>query len=284
MAPGLKTRIASAVVLIPIVLTALYLGGPVWIVGITALAALGGREMEAMAVHANLRPMRGLAPVGAAGVVAGAGFFGSGAALLVLAAAIMVAFADQLRRSEAERSVADWAVGVAATAYVGVLLAYLAILRGLQDGLGWSVLLMVLVWANDSAAYAGGRIWGRTPFAPTISPKKTWEGFAAGMVASVVAGVLFVGTSAFASPPRFFPPDSRPAEPYPVLVVIGGLGVLVAIAGPLGDLAKSFIKRQAGVKDAGHLIPGHGGVLDRLDSLMFAAPVVYAVATLLGPR
>lgn len=279
----MRTRIASAAVIVPLVLATLYVGGSAWILGVAALAAVGGHEMEAMALRLDRRPTPHLAPAAAAGVVAAAGYFGFSASFHVLTAAVVVAFVDQLRRDEAERALVDWALGVAAAAYVGLLLAYLAVLRGLPDGALWTTVLLLLVWANDSAAYVAGRMFGRTPFAPSISPKKTWEGFAAGVAASVlVGGALWVGAITIRASFWTAPPGYVPISPYPPLWAMAGLGLAVAVAGPLGDLAKSFVKRQVGVKDAGTLIPGHGGVLDRMDSLMFAGPVVYWAAVAFG--
>lgn len=125
--------------------------------------------------------------------------------------------------------------------------------------MGW----FVLVWANDTAAYLVGRRWGRTPIAPAVSPGKTWEGWTGGLVATVFLGG-FVLSSAVD------------------VAGIGalhwsGLALIVSVLGPLGDLMESALKRKAGVKDSGGLLPGHGGVLDRFDSHFFAAPVAALV-------
>ena len=120
---------------------------------------------------------------------------------------------------------------------------------------GW----FVLVWANDTAAYLVGRRWGKSSIAPAVSPGKTWEGWAGGLIATVVMAIVSVSY---------------------VLGVLGvgfctwiGLALVVSVLGPLGDLMESALKRKARIKDSGHLLPGHGGVLDRFDSHFFAAPV-----------
>ncbi len=134
----------------------------------------------------------------------------------------------------------------------------------LREGAGWQwvVLLFVVTWANDTLAYFTGRFLGKHPLAPRISPKKTWEGFWGGAAGSVV-GALVVKA-------LFLPRLSIPAA------VLVGAGA--AFLGPLGDLCESMLKRAAGVKDSGKLLPGHGGLLDRIDAVLFAAPWVVACA------
>jgi phosphatidate cytidylyltransferase len=130
---------------------------------------------------------------------------------------------------------------------------------GEEAGLHWILTLLVVIWMNDIAALVVGKKLGRTPFSPLISPKKTREGAAGGLMAGILAALL-VQVFLFPDLPRLH-----------VLV----MSILVGIAGQLGDLAESMIKRAAQVKDSSSLIPGHGGILDRIDSLMFALPVLY---------
>ena len=148
-----------------------------------------------------------------------------------------------------------WALGGAL--YIGLPLRYFLELRGLPDGAAWVFLALLTAFANDTAAYAVGRAAGRHRMAPGISPGKTWEGAAGGVLAALIAcpllAVLF----------------GLPEGPWAVL----GFGV--ATAAQAGDLLESALKRRAGVKDASALVPGHGGVLDRLDSLVLVAPLVY---------
>jgi phosphatidate cytidylyltransferase len=121
------------------------------------------------------------------------------------------------------------------------------------------IFAIVAVYVGDTCAYYGGRTFGRHPMAPSISPKKTWEGFASGVIGAVAASAL--------GPLWFFQ-----ALPWAHALT---LGALLGVAGVIGDLSESFFKRAAGVKDSGGLLPGHGGVLDRVDSLLLAAPVLY---------
>jgi phosphatidate cytidylyltransferase len=145
--------------------------------------------------------------------------------------------------------------------FVGLGLAHLARLRVLpgEDGEDLLMLLLVCVVLGDIAAYYVGRAWGRRPLAPLLSPKKTWEGALAGLVASVLGALL--------AQAWFY----RRLGPGHALA----LGVALGAAAVLGDLAESLVKRAAGVKDSSNLVPGHGGVLDRTDSLVFSAPLLF---------
>ncbi len=149
--------------------------------------------------------------------------------------------------------------------YCGLLVA---IMDGLRErfGPGWVLLAYAATWGNDTLAYFAGRALGRHQLYPRISPKKTWEGFAGGVLGSVL-GALVV---------RFYFLPHLSAE----TCVILGLGA--SLLGPAGDLCESMLKRAAGVKDSGKLLPGHGGLLDRIDALLFVVPWVYALALIQG--
>jgi phosphatidate cytidylyltransferase len=166
------------------------------------------------------------------------------------------------------------AASVLAWLYCGVLIAVISGLR-IRFGFAWAMLAFLVTWLNDTLAYFAGRFFGRTRIYPRISPKKTWEGFAGGLVGSVLGAV---GSKLlFAVVP--LPHGEVFALHWGACIAIGlGAGVL----GPLGDLAESMLKRSAGVKDSGHLIPGHGGLLDRIDALLFVGPWVYLWAALAG--
>jgi phosphatidate cytidylyltransferase len=151
--------------------------------------------------------------------------------------------------------------------YVGGLLAYYVWLRGLSGNAYWVLLVLGLTWAADIAAYFCGRRWGRTKLAPALSPGKSVEG----AVAGVVGAVVLAGVVGLAVPP-----------PYGGRVGLVGLGLVVALAAIVGDLAESFVKRQLGAKDSSHLLSGHGGVLDRMDSLLAAGLVAYLYLLALG--
>ncbi|MGZ6141565.1 MAG: phosphatidate cytidylyltransferase, partial [Myxococcaceae bacterium] len=148
--------------------------------------------------------------------------------------------------------------------YGGLGLGPIAALRVGPSGLQWVISALVITWANDTCAYFAGRLLGRHKLHPAVSPNKTWEGFAGGAVGSVV-GMFIARWVAF---------------PGLTTLDCWALGLLGAVLGPLGDLCESMLKRAYGVKDSGMLIPGHGGLLDRVDALLFNAPAVYLYVVL----
>jgi len=152
--------------------------------------------------------------------------------------------------------------------YLGVCLCAAYAIRyrfGSRLGLEWMLMLLAVTWAGDTAALFAGRTFGRTPFAPKLSPKKTNEGAAGGLLAGLVVAMLL----------RYFLFSDLP------LAHVAAASLLIGIFGQLGDLAESMFKRAAEVKESSNLIPGHGGILDRIDSLLFAFPVLYIYLELL---
>jgi phosphatidate cytidylyltransferase len=196
-----------------------------------------------------------------------------------LAASVLLALGAELPRHDHRHSLAGWTVTFALACYAGWLLSHYILLRQLETpldggwlaflqiapGAAWVYLVLVITWADDSAAYFVGSRWGRHKMAPLLSPHKSWEGAAAGLLAAVLAALLAVAL--FGLPLSFLE-----------ALLIGAIG---GVAVQLGDLAESLIKRQIGIKDSSNLIPGHGGVLDRIDSMLFAAPTVYYTLILL---
>ncbi len=181
----------------------------------------------------------------------------------VLGAACIAIFSHQPVRA------VPGALGISAAAmlFIALPLSYAVRIHG-TDALGPKLLLftLVMVWAGDTLAYFTGRLIGRLPMAPVLSPKKTWEGAAGNVVAALVVGGLFA---------RWMGLD---------MVQLAVVAVLASVAGQIGDLAESAYKRAAGLKDSGSLLPGHGGMLDRVDSLLFALPVVWGYVWLLQWR
>jgi phosphatidate cytidylyltransferase len=154
----------------------------------------------------------------------------------------------------------SWVWTIAGILYVGWLLSYLVALR-LEAGRGWLYLALLATFASDTVAFFVGRALGRHRLAPRISPAKTWEGAIAGLFGAIIISLLFT-------------------LPTPLQLPLGYgqailLGVLISVFGQLGDLVESLLKRNSGVKEAGNLMPGHGGLLDRMDSVVFAGVVVY---------
>jgi phosphatidate cytidylyltransferase len=169
-----------------------------------------------------------------------------------------------LLRRQKEGAVAGWVWTVAGILYIGWMLGNLVALRGIEDGRNWVYLALFATFASDTAAFFMGRALGRHKLAPDISPAKTREGAAAGIAGAVIMTLLFTLPTPF----------QLPIVWWQAIV----LGVLVSLFGQLGDLAESLFKRNMGVKDSGSALAGHGGFLDRLDSIVFAGVVVYYFA------
>ena len=192
---------------------------------------------------------------------------------LLLASSMVFTLAWVLLRRQKDGAIAGWAWTMAGTLYVGWLFGHVVALRGLADGRNWVFFALLATVVSDTMAFFTGGAIGRHKLAPQISPNKTWEGAVAGVVGAAVFSLLFVPTKLFGLNNAIHIQGFSYGE-----AIL--LGVLVSIFGQLGDLAESLLKRNAKVKDSGILFPGHGGVLDRLDSIIFAGVVVYYFAVL----
>jgi phosphatidate cytidylyltransferase len=266
-------RIVTAVVAAPIFLAAAFLLPPGWFFVLVALAIDGAavefvRLLRPAAPRAPLALVPVLAPLTAlAAELAPQSGAGAEALLLAagLAAAVGTGSAVLFARTPVEETLP--AVGALAFGVVYFALPIVACSR-LQRLDPWLfVLLLAVVWAGDTAAYYVGSRFGRHRLAPVVSPKKSWEGAAAGLAAALAATAVWeLGRLGTVSPE------------------VIALGAVTAVAGQVGDLVESMFKRGSGVKDSGTVLPGHGGVLDRVDALLFAAPVLLAGVALIGPE
>jgi phosphatidate cytidylyltransferase len=262
-------RIISALVLIPLVVALVVYAGPhLLLAALVVLGTLCLLEYSQLVRAMGLRPRPWLDTACLWGLLITLHWEWLPAPPL-LAGIFMLLALSALR---AQGDLKERAQGMMAS-FFGVLYIGLALFCGLRirfefgakAGLEWLVLLLAVTWAGDSAAMLVGRAWGKTPFAPRISPKKTNEGALAGLAGGLAAGLLL---------------QLVLLEDLPRLhVAIASL--LIGAFGQAGDLAESLLKRAAGTKDSSHLIPGHGGVLDRVDSLLFAMPVLYIYLLLL---
>jgi phosphatidate cytidylyltransferase len=251
----LKTRLITAFFLIPLILGSVYYGGLVFFALIAALLLIAGYELFEMARHAGHPPMPWLGLALIALILLDA-YTQSDFARAILAGALVVSLTVGVVRPR-EGWLAGWAITVAGALYVGWLGAYFLFVRALPNGLMWTTLALVTAWATDTGAYIAGTCFGRHKFFPRISPKKTWEGAIGGMIAALLA--MFALGWLLSLP----------------IVHSAILGLIIGIAATFCDLAESLLKRQTGVKDSSNLVPGHGGMLDRIDSLLFTAVVVY---------
>jgi phosphatidate cytidylyltransferase len=259
----MMTRILVGIPGVILVLLAVVVGGPIFAGLVLLLALLGLYE-----VYRLVAPYRPLVWAGYAGVatlvVAAAAVSPPERALLIGVGAALFYLAIAAVRTPGGKHLAS-RLGVTGLGviYLGVPLAVLVLTRRLEHGEAAVVNVLVGTWVFDSASYFGGKLWGRRPIAPVISPRKTVEGFVVGLVVGVlavwVAGLYMDWINHLES------------------VV---LGLAVCLAAYLGDLFESRLKRDAGVKDSGGLIPGHGGVLDRFDALLFSTLAAYLVTVL----
>jgi phosphatidate cytidylyltransferase len=292
----LLKRIATAIVLIPIVL-ALILRAPVPVLAVVAavVALLTIREFLKLTESYGVQPMRlptyifsglfflllGLNPGNEKPLPSTAIFIfvaGAGAAL-----APFIFLTIGLRRTELRSGYPAAAAAAFAFTYIALPMGMLVQLRQLWAGAFYLLYLLLVVWAGDILAYFVGKSIGRHLMAPRISPKKTWEGAAASLLASVGVGWLMFShaeriSSALLSWGLISRRDGLFGLEIPAMGPVILLTIVLNIAAQLGDLVESLIKRGADVKDSGALLPGHGGMLDRIDALLFAAPVLWCYA------
>ncbi len=276
----MRERAISAVVIAAVVIVFFLLGQPWLTFGIAALSLLAALEVFRLLPPAGfpvqLLPGAVMPPV----LVLAMGLdVVDGGWLAVYVAAVLVVLAiDAFRRTEVRDGFLVWMGGTFGATYAAMLAFMAGVLVAAPDvpdeaflggtflsaGQIWLLVLVLTVWSFDTFAYLAGRTFKRGRFLNHISPNKTWSGVIGGTVAAIiVAGALAAAAGQW---------------------LVGGLllGLLVAIAGQAGDVAESMLKRTAGAKDSSNLIPGHGGILDRTDSFLFAAPVVYAYLLIVG--
>jgi phosphatidate cytidylyltransferase len=273
-----RERAISAAVLVPVLLIVLAVGGVVLAAAVAIVTVLAAREVFTLFRAAGYPALPALGTVLALTIILDATFPGvlEGSGLLLVAVGIVLVAVASFQRLDPHEGLATWMGTVFGALYVS-LLAFVvrlglaapdvpsgAPLALLGSERAWILALLLAVWSYDTGAYLVGKRFGREKFLTHISPSKTYAGLAGGVVATTV--VLAVALWAVGQ------------SPIHALV----LGPITALAAQAGDLAESVIKRAAGVKDSGTLIPGHGGMLDRVDSFLFAAPVMtlYVVAVL----
>lgn len=173
-----------------------------------------------------------------------------------------------LNRKPRNEAFARWAWTLAGISYIGFLMGHLVGLRNTVDGRNWVFFALLITYASDTAAFFVGRSLGRHKLATAISPAKTWEGSIGGLAGAIVLSLVFLPTHLF----TWVNPLHIPVLQYWSTIVIA---LLVSITGQLGDLIESLFKRNMGAKDSGNILPGHGGALDRMDSVAFAGVMVY---------
>ncbi len=260
----LRHRILTAVVGLPLLIAIIWFGEPWFTLLIAAMAGLASWEFYRIAGGLKVQPLT---------------YFGIAWVILIIASphcpypatlpflitsAIIVTLIWLLFRRPRDQAFTNWAWTIAGILYIGWMLSYWVQLRSIEAGMELVFLAMFTTFANDTGAFFVGRAWGRHSLAPSISLGKTWEG-ALGGVLSSIAGA-FIINALFRLPFSYWQ--------------IALAGFIISLFAQLGDLVESLLKRNTGVKDAGKLVPGHGGVLDRVDSLIFTGVIVYYLVQL----
>jgi phosphatidate cytidylyltransferase len=263
----LADRVKVVLILLPIGLVVFYLGGIIYLGAMTLVLCLAAFEYANLFREGSLEPSRTLVVASTAALMISRGLDEFASAPWLLTLIIFITMSYHLLQYERGRGQAgtDFAVTLSGSLYFGWLGAYLVSIRQLPDGLWWLLLTLGCVWIGDSGAYLIGKNFGTHRMSPRLSPKKSWEGFAAEVVTSVLGGLLLAwmfGRLSWSSPTL---------QPWHGAV----LGLLLAVFTPLGDLGESMVKRQMGVKDSSNLLPGHGGAWDRIDSWLWAAALGY---------
>jgi phosphatidate cytidylyltransferase len=255
----LLKRITTAAILIPLFVVIIWFGNPWFTIGIAIIAVMAGWEFYRIAFAISTRPATYfglfiilLLPISIYCPV-------ESIKLIIIVFATIVSCIWILFKKNKDKAYFGLIWTLAGILYIGLLISYWANLMALDDGKWWVAWAIIIVIACDTAAYFTGRQWGKHKLAPQISPKKTWEGSAAGLIASILVSVLLGWL--FGLPQQIWE-----------LVL---MGIVISVIGQCGDLVESFLKRTAGVKDSGNLLPGHGGILDRIDSYILLGPVIY---------
>lgn len=265
-----------------------FLGGPIFAAAMLLLGVAGYREYthltkRALRVSRLRGALSGMYVVGALAVSALLGLDGA-AITAIVAVAVSLPLVAQLGAVNEPSGMATWSSLSSGSLYLGIPVFTAISLRSLPGGeiamwltnlenslalawparplgLAWILTVVLAIWIGDSAAYLGGRAFGRRRMAPELSPNKTWEGAAIGFGGSTLTSIATFTVVGLG--------------PWWVGALVGAA---LGFAGQLGDLCESFLKRQAGAKDSGNLLPGHGGILDRIDALFFALPLAYFLA------
>lgn len=262
----LSTRVVTGVIAAGVLLAATAIGSTALVLLVLAAVTMAGAEMFQALRTRGYQPATLLGLVGCGSMVLAAYNYGLAAFPLVLTLMVIFSFLWYLAGVVHAKPTMNIAVTLFAFVYVGFLGSFAALFLAIpnEEGVGLLLGAVICTAAHDIGAYLVGKYWGKTPLAPELSPNKTFEGLVGGVLASVFIALIIVS--------RIGPWDAGKAF---------WLGVVVAIAAPLGDLCESMIKRDLGVKDMGKLLPGHGGVLDRIDALLFVIPATYYLAVLL---
>ena len=259
-----RTRLISGIMLVLIALVVIITGGPVLAATLFIISEIGVFELYRVlkVQDAGFSPLAAVGYLGTAAYYAIVFFAGSAYTMTVLLATLILCMGVYVFTYPRYRS--DQVTGAFfGVVYVAVMLSFILLTRNLSDGKFIVWLIFLCSWGCDTCAYCVGMLIGKHKMAPVLSPKKSVEGGIGGVVGAALLGVIYAAAI------------QGPMVEY---AVICGIGALISM---VGDLAASAIKRNQGIKDYGKLIPGHGGILDRFDSVIFTAPVIYYLAKII---
>lgn len=260
----MRKRITTTLAGLPLVIAAIWFGAPWFTILIALGALLAIWEFYHLVSRAKAPTLTRFGLIYTLLFVASPhlrfGDFSTNQTLL-LTSAIILSLVWLLVRPQKETAFASWVWSLGGVVYLGLLLSYLVALRGLSGGREWVFFALFTNASSDTIAYFIGQFWGRRRLAPSISPGKTWEGAGGGIFGAVLGGTAL-----------FYLLELPASFGYGQAVL---LSILISVAGQLGDLVESLFKRNMGVKESGKLLPGHGGFLDRIDSVVFVGVVVY---------
>jgi phosphatidate cytidylyltransferase len=261
------SRFLVALVLVPIGLALIVSGGIPYLLMVALLTGLAAWEYQRLFRAGGLEPAGALLILGALLIVFGRALDGFNSTPWIVSLLVLSAMTYHLVAYECGRNQAatDFGITLTGALYIGWLGAYLISLRALPEGLWWLLIVLPGVWLADVGAYLVGSRFGRHKLSPRLSPKKTWEGFVGGILSGTLGSALLAAV---------IHPWTGPVSAI-TLERGAGLGFLLALVTPLGDLGESMIKRQVGMKDSSHILPGHGGIFDRIDTWLWAGVIGY---------
>ncbi len=263
----LKQRVITAAIFIPLLIILVWFSALWFSILLAVVVLIGTFEFLRMAEEFDKRcPLTYFGLLWSLAIALSPHYKGTNILPTIMAFAVVVSLIWLLFYSPREKAFHNWAWMLAGVVYVGWMLSYWINLRTLEDGTSWVYLAMFSTFANDTGAFFVGRAWGKRPLALAISPGKTKEGALGGILSAIVVSIIIYQI------PILF---SYSTLEYWQVILVGGL---IGIFAQLGDLVESLLKRNIGVKESGNLLPGHGGVLDRFDSLIFVGAMVYYYA------
>ena len=257
----LRQRLITAAIGLPVFLLITWFGNPWFIAAVAIVATLGSLEFFRITISPKIEPLTYFAIVVTV-ILSISPLYSTLTKSIVFVCFIIVSLSWLLFLPNKEGSFLKWVWLLGGTVYLGWMLSYWGELRSLANGREWTYLSIFIIMASDTSAYFIGKAWGKHRMAPSISPKKTWEGAIAGLVAGIVVaiglGIVFSLSMNY--------------------LFLLGFGICIGILAQIGDLVESLFKRNNGVKDSGTLLPGHGGILDRIDSfILTGAAAVFLI-------